>query len=118
VGSEKLQPYLAKIGIGINTVHKGVVLLRTANLVRKGTAERIHQVKLGTIIPILTTAGALLTYICLQPLAYGLFDPWYARTIAGVAYVQGATSIGMNLAFGVWLPLPTRETRTVDIVYY
>ena len=114
---KKLQPYFTKIGEGIQGVHKGAVTLRTANLVRMGIAERIHQVRLGTIFPILTTAAALLIYICLQPLAYGQFDPWYARTVAGAAYVLAATSIGMNLAFGVWLLLPALQAEARDLVY-
>ncbi len=117
IAIEKLQPYFEKTMGGYQAAHEGVINLRTANLVRMVTAERIHQVKLGTIIPILTTAGALLTYICLQPLAYGLFDHWYARTVAGVAYVIAATSIGMNLAFGVWLLISAPQSRRADLMY-
>lgn len=116
VTQEQIQPYWATRTSGIERVHKGVVTLRTGNLVRKGTAERIYQLKIGTIIPILTTAGTLLAYLCLQPLAYGMFDLWYARTVAGIAYVLAATSMGLNLAFGVWLLLPAGEPRPVDLV--
>jgi hypothetical protein len=95
----------------------GVKKLRIANLVHKATADRIRQVRLGSIFPIFATASALLAYVCLPPLVYGSFAPIYGEALEGIAYVLACTSIGLNIAFGLWLLLPAGAVRTADLVY-
>jgi len=117
INVQKLEHYFETQTTSLNQFHQELMKLRTANLTRIAIAERIHQVRLGAVLPIIVTAAALLSYICLPPLAYGPVDAVYARVLSGVAYVLASTAIGMNVGFGLWLLLPVTEGPRADLVY-
>jgi hypothetical protein len=87
---------------GISNVKQQAFEFRAANLPRREVAERILQVRRGTIIPLMATAVVLIVYLCIQPLTYGALAPQYARTLsASHMYSHPLQSwLILHLAFG------------------
>jgi hypothetical protein len=90
--------------------------VRSESLGRRATAERMRQVRLGAVFPILATAGSLLLYICLQPLSYNA-NASLDELLVATAYALGSSTIAVNLAFGLWLLVPDRTRLPASLVY-
>lgn len=103
--------------IGMIKFRDDVMKLRNANIPRRAIAERVHQIKLGTLLPVSGTSAAILSYVCLVPIAYGLYDFRYAQILCGIAYVLASMSIGLNVTFGLWLLLPHNRHRPFEPIF-
>jgi hypothetical protein len=85
--------------------------IREVVIPRRGVAERLSRIRLGSIIPIILTAISLVSYAILQPLSFGNVSPDVARPVASVAYALGGTALIQNFLYALWLLIPWRVSQ-------
>jgi hypothetical protein len=90
--------------------------LRETIIPRKAIAEKVVQVRIGSLIPIILTALTLFTYAVLQPMTLGTGDPLYARYVAAAVYSLACAAIAENFLFGLWLLIPWKPSSGEQLV--
>jgi len=80
--------------------------LRETTIPRRAIGEKIIQIRLGSLIPIILTALALFGYAVFQPIALATATPLYSNVAAAVVYSLVCTAMAENFVFGLWLLIP------------
>jgi hypothetical protein len=90
--------------------------LRDTIIPRRAIAEKIIQIRLGSLAPIILTALSLFGYAVVQPMTLVLGIDSYARLAEVAVYSLACTAMAENFLFGLWLLIPWKLTRQHSVI--